>query len=83
MPALGVLVSSTGPLGNIIKIRPPLVFSEADAARCLDALETALSEVPAALRSTVSEHGTMLNGSMGANVWGLADFILAVGTYWH
>jgi 4-aminobutyrate aminotransferase-like enzyme len=46
MKALGVLVSSTGPLGNIIKIRPPLVFSEADASRCLEALETALDELP-------------------------------------
>jgi 4-aminobutyrate aminotransferase-like enzyme/Ser/Thr protein kinase RdoA (MazF antagonist) len=52
MKALGVLVSSTGPLGNIIKIRPPLVFSEADAARCLEALENALAEVPAELRKT-------------------------------
>jgi 4-aminobutyrate aminotransferase-like enzyme/Ser/Thr protein kinase RdoA (MazF antagonist) len=51
MKALGVLVSSTGPFGNIIKIRPPLVFSLADAARCLEALDTALSEVPADLRS--------------------------------
>lgn len=51
MKSLGVLVSSTGPFGNIIKIRPPLVFSNADAARCLEALETALSEVPADLRS--------------------------------
>jgi 4-aminobutyrate aminotransferase-like enzyme/Ser/Thr protein kinase RdoA (MazF antagonist) len=52
MKALGVLVSSTGPLGNIIKIRPPLAFSEADAARCLEALDTALTEVPADLRLT-------------------------------
>jgi 4-aminobutyrate aminotransferase-like enzyme/Ser/Thr protein kinase RdoA (MazF antagonist) len=51
MKALGVLVSSTGPLGNIIKIRPPLVFSEADAARCLEALETALDELPFNIRS--------------------------------
>jgi 4-aminobutyrate aminotransferase-like enzyme len=51
MKALGVLVSSTGPLGNIIKIRPPLVFSRSDAARCLEALDIALGEVPAELRS--------------------------------
>lgn len=57
MKALGVLISSTGPLGNIIKIRPPLVFSEADAARCLEALENALSEVPAELRQKTSEQG--------------------------
>lgn len=51
MKALGVLVSSTGPFGNIIKIRPPLVFSLADASQCLEALDIALSEVPADLRS--------------------------------
>jgi len=50
MKALGVLVSSTGPLGNIIKIRPPLVFSLSDASRCLAALDTALTEIPADLR---------------------------------
>ncbi|MET3615712.1 4-aminobutyrate aminotransferase-like enzyme/Ser/Thr protein kinase RdoA (MazF antagonist) [Rhizobium aquaticum] len=54
MKVLGVLVSSTGPHGNIIKIRPPLVFSLADAARCVDALDRALSEVPADLRSAAA-----------------------------
>jgi 4-aminobutyrate aminotransferase-like enzyme/Ser/Thr protein kinase RdoA (MazF antagonist) len=49
MKALGVLVSSTGPLGNIIKIRPPLVFSISDASKCLTALDTALTEVPHAV----------------------------------
>ncbi|PYB69855.1 MULTISPECIES: aminotransferase class III-fold pyridoxal phosphate-dependent enzyme [Rhizobium] len=49
MKALGVLVSSTGPFGNIIKIRPPLVFSLADGERCLEALDIALKEVPADL----------------------------------
>ncbi|MCD2177932.1 aminotransferase class III-fold pyridoxal phosphate-dependent enzyme [Rhizobium sp. C1] len=51
MKTLGVLVSSTGPHGNIIKIRPPLVFSVADAVRCVEALDRALGEVPADLRS--------------------------------
>jgi 4-aminobutyrate aminotransferase-like enzyme len=50
MKALGVLVTSTGPLGNIIKIRPPLVFNIDDAARCLAALDSALAEVPGHLR---------------------------------
>ncbi|WP_186414938.1 MULTISPECIES: aminotransferase class III-fold pyridoxal phosphate-dependent enzyme [unclassified Pannonibacter] len=50
MKSSGVLVSSTGPLGNIIKIRPPLVFSAADAAICLQALDSALQQVPAGLR---------------------------------
>lgn len=46
MKAAGVLVSSSGPLGNVIKIRPPLVFSMADADRCISALDEALSAVP-------------------------------------
>lgn len=50
MKASGVLVASTGPLSNIIKIRPPLVFSIADADRCLEALDTALTQVPPDLR---------------------------------
>ncbi len=54
MKVLGVLVSSTGPYGNIIKIRPPLVFSLADAARCVEALDRALGEVPADLRSAAA-----------------------------
>ena len=49
MKSLGVLVSSTGPLGNIIKIRPPLAFSRSDADRCLEALSTSLRELPADL----------------------------------
>jgi 4-aminobutyrate aminotransferase-like enzyme len=59
MKALGVLVSSTGPLGNIIKIRPPLAFSVSDASKCLTALDAALMEMPADLRvsSIRSEHG--------------------------
>ena len=53
MKELGVLVSSTGPHGNIIKIRPPLVFSLADAARCVEALDRALAEIPADMRAAV------------------------------
>ncbi|SIQ85565.1 hydroxylysine kinase /5-phosphonooxy-L-lysine phospho-lyase apoenzyme [Rhizobium sp. RU33A] len=49
MKAAGVLVSSTGPFGNIIKIRPPLAFSLADAERCLEALDGALGQVPGEL----------------------------------
>ena len=50
MKTMGVLVSSTGPLGNIIKIRPPLAFSLSDVAHCLDVLDQALAQVPADLR---------------------------------
>jgi len=46
MKSAGVLVSSTGPFGNIIKIRPPLAFSLTDAERCLEALDRALGQVP-------------------------------------
>lgn len=41
----GVLVSTTGPLGNVIKIRPPLVFSKANADRLLEQLEFAIDRV--------------------------------------
>ncbi len=51
MKERGVLVSSTGPLGNIIKIRPPLVFSAADASRCIEALDGALTDVPAEIQT--------------------------------
>ncbi|WP_434621147.1 aspartate aminotransferase family protein [Tabrizicola sp. M-4] len=38
----GVLISATGPLGHVLKIRPPLVFSEANATFFLDRLERVL-----------------------------------------
>jgi 4-aminobutyrate aminotransferase-like enzyme len=38
----GVLIGLEGPLGNVLKIRPPLVFSVANADRLLDALDRAL-----------------------------------------
>lgn len=34
-----VLISATGPHGNVLKIRPPLVFSSADADRLLETLD--------------------------------------------
>jgi 4-aminobutyrate aminotransferase-like enzyme/Ser/Thr protein kinase RdoA (MazF antagonist) len=46
MKANGVLVASSGPLGNIIKIRPPLAFTADDADECVDALDLALSQLP-------------------------------------
>ena len=39
----GVLVGATGPRANVIKIRPPLVFSEAHADRVAAALDVTLS----------------------------------------
>ncbi|HUH39935.1 MAG TPA: aminotransferase class III-fold pyridoxal phosphate-dependent enzyme, partial [Castellaniella sp.] len=45
-----VLISATGFHANTLKIRPPLVFSEAHAARLLDALEATLAQLAADLR---------------------------------
>jgi 4-aminobutyrate aminotransferase-like enzyme len=39
----GVLVGATGPRANVIKIRPPLVFTEAHADRVAAALDETLS----------------------------------------
>ena len=41
----GVLLSTTGALNNVIKIRPPMVFSESNAGLLLEKLEQALSAV--------------------------------------
>jgi len=49
MRELGVLLGTDGPHGNVLKIRPPLCFTAADADFLLDRLETALSDVAAAL----------------------------------
>jgi 4-aminobutyrate aminotransferase-like enzyme len=40
----GVLLSTDGPLRNVVKIKPPLVFSSADAEFFLDRLARVLSE---------------------------------------
>ncbi len=39
-----VLISATGYFGNVLKIRPPLVFGQADAERLLTEMEAALDE---------------------------------------
>jgi len=43
---LGILAGTDGPLHNIIKIRPPLCFSESDADLFLAALDEVLAEDP-------------------------------------
>jgi 4-aminobutyrate aminotransferase-like enzyme/Ser/Thr protein kinase RdoA (MazF antagonist) len=43
MKDLGVLVSTDGPHRNVIKIKPPLVFSRPDADLLVQCLETALA----------------------------------------
>jgi 4-aminobutyrate aminotransferase-like enzyme/Ser/Thr protein kinase RdoA (MazF antagonist) len=44
MKERGILLSTDGPLHNVIKIKPPLVFSQADADVLLSGLEAILSE---------------------------------------
>jgi 4-aminobutyrate aminotransferase-like enzyme len=44
MKAKGVVMGMTGPLGNILKIRPPLVFSRDNADQLVVALEEVLQE---------------------------------------
>jgi 4-aminobutyrate aminotransferase-like enzyme len=45
MKELGVLLSTDGPLHNVIKIKPPLVFSRADADLVVERLDRVLSGV--------------------------------------
>jgi 4-aminobutyrate aminotransferase-like enzyme len=42
---LGVLLSTDGPDHNVIKIKPPMVFSAADADRLVDTVDTVLGEL--------------------------------------
>ncbi|MGH9484860.1 MAG: aminotransferase class III-fold pyridoxal phosphate-dependent enzyme, partial [Terriglobales bacterium] len=44
---LGVLTGTDGPHHNVLKFRPPLCFTSADAALLIDALDTVLAEDPA------------------------------------
>jgi 4-aminobutyrate aminotransferase-like enzyme len=43
----GILAGTDGPLHNVIKLRPPLVFTEADADFFLNTLDAVLQEDPA------------------------------------
>ncbi len=49
MKELGVLVSFDGPYNNVLKIKPPLVFTEANADTFVDTLARVLSEDPASI----------------------------------
>jgi 4-aminobutyrate aminotransferase-like enzyme len=40
-----ILISATGPRANILKIRPPLVFSRENADMFLDAMDGVLTEI--------------------------------------
>ncbi|MHB1527072.1 MAG: aminotransferase class III-fold pyridoxal phosphate-dependent enzyme [Candidatus Dormibacteria bacterium] len=46
MRDLGVLVGATGPAGNVIKIRPPLVITVEQASMVTDALDRVLAGLP-------------------------------------
>jgi 4-aminobutyrate aminotransferase-like enzyme len=46
MRARRVLISATGPRGNVLKIRPPLPFARAHADQLVTVLSEALSEAP-------------------------------------
>jgi 4-aminobutyrate aminotransferase-like enzyme len=39
----GVLLSTDGPFGNVIKIKPPMVFESADADRLVAVIDQALA----------------------------------------
>ena len=41
----GVLLSTDGPDHNVIKIKPPMVFSDADADRLVDTVDAVLGEI--------------------------------------
>jgi 4-aminobutyrate aminotransferase-like enzyme len=43
----GVLLSTDGPFHNVIKIKPPLVFSAADAGRLVETVDAVLTELAA------------------------------------
>ncbi len=45
----GILVSTDGPDHNVLKIKPPLQFSSADARRLVDSLDLILGEEPVLL----------------------------------
>jgi ethanolamine-phosphate phospho-lyase len=42
----GILLSTDGPDGNVIKVKPPLAFSEEDADRLVETLDRVLTEDP-------------------------------------
>ncbi|MFQ6046540.1 MAG: hypothetical protein ACE5PT_09350 [Gemmatimonadales bacterium] len=44
MKDLGVLVTTDGPWNNVLKIKPPLVFTRSDAGVLVAALERVLGE---------------------------------------
>lgn len=58
MKERGVLLSTDGPFHNVIKIKPPLVFSRADADFLLSRLDSVLSEVGRNWRKAATVNGS-------------------------
>jgi 4-aminobutyrate aminotransferase-like enzyme/Ser/Thr protein kinase RdoA (MazF antagonist) len=52
----GVLVGTTGPAGNVLKVRPPLAFTADLAPRFAGALAEALARVPAGIDDGSDRH---------------------------
>jgi 4-aminobutyrate aminotransferase-like enzyme len=46
MKERGILLSTDGPFENVIKIKPPMVFSHDDADRVIEELDSVLSGIP-------------------------------------
>lgn len=40
----GILISTDGPMENVLKIKPPIVFTEENADEVVDALDKILNE---------------------------------------
>jgi 4-aminobutyrate aminotransferase-like enzyme len=57
MRARGVLVGTTGRLGNVLKVRPPLVFGPEHIPLVVEALDGALRDSPATGRSARATTG--------------------------
>ena len=51
----GIFISTDGPLHNVLKLKPPLPFSHADAARVVATLDRILQETP------IDDQSTMVN----------------------
>jgi 4-aminobutyrate aminotransferase-like enzyme len=44
MKDYGFLISTDGPLHNVLKLKPPIIFSQANADALVDALEKVFAE---------------------------------------
>ncbi len=51
----GILISTDGPLHNVLKIKPPLCFSVSDADRLVETLDRILDEVTVGCFPAISE----------------------------